>query len=256
MHSSDQQRWRRYLTTFHSTHAGITEQLFNHLDSSPYEWLVQPLLHDETGLILDLACGSAPTRAQLPRHRWVGMDTSPAELAAAAATGRGPLVRAQAGGLPLPDRSVRAVCAAMCLQVITPLTQTLGEVSRVLQPGGTLTALVPARLGLNPAGWLGWLRVLRAVGVLDPPWPNPGARDGLAQILRNHGFTIRADERRTFTLRLLTPDTMALLIDSLYLPDTDPNRIAKAKHILAGWTRPGRQLPLPLRRVIAQTTTS
>lgn len=253
MPSADQQRWRRYLTTFHSAHAGITERLFNHLDDSPYEWLVEPL-HDQTGLILDLACGSAPTRAHLPRHRWVGMDTSRAELAAAAAIGRGPLVRAQAGALPLPDRSAHAVCAAMCLQVLTPLTETLAEITRVLRPGGSLTALVPARLGLDPAGRLGWMRVLLAVGVLDPPWPNPDARDGLAQILRNHGFTVRADERRTFTLRLPTPDAVALLIDSLYLPDTAPERIAKAKHTLAGWARQGRRLPLPLRRVVAQPT--
>jgi SAM-dependent methyltransferase len=255
MPSSDQQRWRRYLTTFHSAHAGITEQLFTHLDSSPYGWLVEPL-RGETGLILDLACGSAPTRAHLPRHRWVGIDTSRAELAAAAAAGRGPLVRAEASALPLPARSVGAVCAAMSLQVLTPLAETLAEVDRVLQPGATLTALVPARLGLDPTGWLGWMRILRAVGVLAPPWPNPNARDGLAQVLRDHGFTIRADERRTFTLRLPTPATVALLIDSLYLPDTDPDRIAKAKHTLAGWTRPERHLPLPLRRVVAQTTAS
>lgn len=255
MPSGDQQGWSHYLTAFHSAHAGITEQLFSHLDDSPYEWLVQPL-REETGLILDLACGSAPTRAQLPSHRWVGLDTSRAELAAAADAGRGPLVRAQARALPLPDRSVRAVCAAMCLQVVTPLNETLAEVSRVLRPAGTLTALVPARLGLAPAGRLGWMRVLRALGVLDPPWPNPEARDGLARILRHHGFTIRADERRTFTLRLPTSGTMALLIDSLYLPDTDPDRIVKAKHTLADWARPGRRLPLPLRRVVAQATAS
>jgi SAM-dependent methyltransferase len=255
MPSLDEDHWRRYLTTFHSAHAGITEQLFDHLDDSPYEWLVQPL-RDETGLVLDLACGSAPTRALLPRRRWVGIDTSRAELAVAAATGRGPLVQAEANALPLPDRSVRAVCAAMCLQVVTPLGEVIAEIIRVLEPAGTLTALVPAGLGLDPRDWLGWVRVLRAIRVLDPPWPNPQARDGLSQILRDHGFTIRDDARRTFALPLSTPESVALFIDSLYLPDTDTDRLTKAKHTLHRRARPGRHLAIPLRRVVAQKTAS
>lgn len=251
MPSVDEDEWRRYLTTFHGEDPGITERLFSHLDASPYGWLVEAL-RDETEVILDLACGSAPTRAQLPHHRWVGVDTSRAELAVASAAGRGPLVRAEACEVPLPDRSVGAVCAAMCLQVVTPLGGALGEIIRVLEPGGTLAALVPARLGPSPTGWLGWLRVLRALRVLDPAWPNPEARDGLPRLLRERGFAIRVDQRRTFSLRLDTPESAALLVDSLYLPDTDPDRLIAAKRVLARWARPGRRLPLPLRRVIAQ----
>ena len=246
----DEDRWRGYLSAFHGEHPGITERLFDHLDASPYGWLVEALA-EETGVILDLACGSAPTRAHLPRHRWGGMDTSRAELAAAAAAARGPLVRAQAGALPLPDASVDAVCAAMCLQVLTPLAGALAEIIRVLRPGATLAALVPARLGPSPTGWLAWLRVLTALGVLDPPWPNPEARDDLPRVLSEHGLTIRADERRTFNLRLDTPVRATLLVDSLYLPNTDPDRVGRAKQVLARWARPGRRLPLPLRRVIA-----
>jgi SAM-dependent methyltransferase len=111
--------------------------------ASPYEWLLQPLQAEE-GLILDVACGSAPTRPLLPGTRWIGLDVAAAELRSAAAAGRVPLVRGNAAALPIATDSVSAVCAALCLQVLTPLDTVLAEVHRVLRPGGVLVALVPA----------------------------------------------------------------------------------------------------------------
>ncbi len=59
--------------------------------------------------------------------------------------------------------------------------------------------------------------------------------DGLAQILRDHGFTIREDERRTFALKAAPPESVALLVDSLHLPDNDTDRLTEAKHTLIRW---------------------
>ncbi|WP_244187966.1 class I SAM-dependent methyltransferase [Streptomyces regalis] len=222
------------------------------MDESPYAWLAEPL-RPVTGTVLDLACGSAPLRARLPDARWIGVDASAGELAAAARLGRGPVVRADATALPLRSASADAVCASMCLPVLTPLPQVLGEVRRVLRPGGTLAALVPAQSGLSASGALAWARVMYALRAMRQPWPNPRARDGLAELLRGAGFRVRSDQRRVFALRLDTPDAVALLVDGLYLPRLSKRRAQAAKQALAAWASSGRRLELPLRRVVAES---
>ncbi|MCT2589126.1 methyltransferase domain-containing protein [Streptomyces sp. N2-109] len=277
----DEKAWRRYLAGYHDARPGITERFFRRTgdtsagDSgaggsgaggagagadSPYAWLVEPL-RPVTGTVLDLACGSAPTRALLPDAQWVGVDSSEGELAAAARLGRGPLVRGSADALPVASGSVAAVCASMCLPVLTPLPRVLDEIHRVLRPGGTLAALVPARAGpgslLGPTGGpgpvraLGWVRVMRSLGVRGQPWPNPEARDAVGRVLRRAGFRLRHDERRVFTLTLTSAEDTDQLVDGLYLPGLPPERADAAKQALARWVRPGRTLPLPLRRVLA-----
>lgn len=243
--------WPRYLERFHTQRPAITERLLAQADRSPYAWLVEPL-RCKSGLVLDLACGSAPTRDVLAKARWLGLDSSPAELTAAAAAGRTPLVRARADALPLANGSVDAVCAAMCLPVVTPLEDVLTELRRVMRPGATLTALVPSRLGASPTAWLGWLRVMRALGVRGQPWPNPQARDGLAKILRAHGWVVESDHREVFRLDLGSAESWGHLVDALYLPGLDEQRIIDAKRTLTRRERPGRALPLPLRRVVAR----
>lgn len=241
--------WQPYLADFHDQRPAITERLLALSKGSPYAWLVEPLRSD--GPILDLACGSAPTRDHLSTSRWIGLDSSPGELAHAASAGRGPLVQGRADALPLADRSFDAVCAAMCLPVVTPLDDVLAELRRVVRPGATLVALVPSRPGASPTGWLRWLRVMRTLGIRDQPWPNPQARDGLPKLLRAAGLVVDSSQRRVFSLDMSSPAAVELLVDALYLPGVDERRIAQAKATLAARARPGHHMPLPLRRVVA-----
>ncbi|MEV0926776.1 class I SAM-dependent methyltransferase [Streptomyces spongiicola] len=250
----DEPDWRRFVAAYHHAHPAITERLFALADASPYAWLAEPL-RDARGPVLDLACGSAPVRAELPDADWVGIDLSSAELAEAARRGRGPLVRADAGVIPVASGSVRAVCAAMCLPVVTPLPDVLGEIRRVLRPGGTLAALVPSQTGLSPSGALSWVRVMAALRAVRQPWPNPQARDGLAALLRTSGFRVRSDERRVFRLAVDSADAAQLLADALYLPALTPRRAEAAGRSLARWAVRGRHLELPLRRVVADLPT-
>ncbi|MEU9245384.1 class I SAM-dependent methyltransferase [Streptomyces sp. NPDC048385] len=245
----DQDGWRRYLAAYHDERPGITERFLDRADASPYAWLAEPL-HGCDGLVLDLACGSAPLRPLLQEAAWLGIDASPGELATAARAGRGPLIRADAARLPLADGSVAAVAAAMCLPVVTPLEQVLAEVRRVLRPGGVLAALVPSTRGLSPAGAARWVRVMATLRAVRQPWPNPQARDRLAPLLRQAGFQVIADEPKVFTLTLIGAPDARLLVDALYLPSTDPARIRSAKQQLGRWAMPGRRLELPLRRVV------
>lgn len=250
----DEPEWRRFVAAYHQARPGITERLFALADASPYSWLAEPL-RDARGTVLDLACGSAPVREELPDADWVGIDLSAAELAEAARRGRGPLVRADAGALPVASGRAGAVCAAMCLPVVTPLPQVLGEIGRVLRPGGTLAALVPSQTGLSPSGLLSWVRVMAALRAVHQPWPNPQARDGLAALLRSAGFRVRSDERRVFSLAVDSADAAQLLADALYLPALTPRRAAAARRSLARWAVRGRRLELPLRRVVADLPT-
>lgn len=247
----NEREWRRYIAAYHDSRPGITERLFQQAESDPYAWLAESL-RAVPGTVLDLACGSAPTRALLPDAEWIGVDSSEEELAEAARRQRGPLLRADADALPLASGSIGVIGAAMCLPVLTPLPRVLEEVRRVLRPGGTLAALVPAQSGLSPTGVLGWGRVMSALRTLRQPWPNPQARDGLAALLRESGFRVRSDERRVFILRIETPQAAALLIDALYLPHVTPRRAETARRSLARWAHPGRRLQLPLRRVVAE----
>src|SRR5260370_22430885 len=99
----DENDWRRYIAAYHNARPGITERLFQRTGTSPYAWLAEPL-RLVRGAVVDLACGSAPTRTLLPDADWVGIDSSSGELAAAAQRGRGPPVRATADPPPLPLR--------------------------------------------------------------------------------------------------------------------------------------------------------
>ena len=247
----DDREWRRFLGDFHDTRPGVTERFLGLADENPYAWPTEPL-RTVTGTVLDLACGSAPTRALLPRARWTCVDSSPGELAYAAALGRGPLVMGDAAALPFATASVDAVCAAMALQVLTPLDAVMDEVERVLRPDGVLVALTPAGLGVPPRGSLAWARVLFALRETRLSWPNPHACDAADRFLAARGWTVVSSRRRVLRLPMATPEHTALLLRGLYLPDTAPGRLLAAERSLAAWARPGRYLPLPLRSVVAR----
>ena len=139
--------WSDYLTDYHRSHAGITERLLTravHPDAgTPYEWLRSALpRHPER--VIDLACGSAPLYDLLPQtSHYVGLDVSEAELRLAADRERGPLLRADAGSLPIDRGSADAVVCSMAIMLLRPVETVLAEVARVLRPGGLFVTIRP-----------------------------------------------------------------------------------------------------------------
>lgn len=241
--------WAGYVAGFHAEHPGITEDLLEHARESggltPYDWASDAV---PPGLaVLDLACGSAPMHARLRADRYVGVDLSIAELRAAA--GRGvPVATGDASRLPLPDHSVGAVVMSMALMLV-PLPATLAEIARVLQPGGLFVATVPAAGPLPPGDWLRYARLCLALRHRGLAYPNDQQLADAASAFAAAGLHLSSDESRAFGCDLATSAVADRLLDSLYLPGVDLNRMAAGRRVARRWV--GTTIGVPIRRMVA-----
>jgi demethylmenaquinone methyltransferase / 2-methoxy-6-polyprenyl-1,4-benzoquinol methylase len=156
-----------------------------------HAFLVSRIPSDATR-VLDVATGTAAVAIELaraaPERTVVGVDQSPEMLAAGRArveraglAGRIELREARAESLPFADAAVDALTFTYLLRYVDDPGATLGELARVVRPGGTLAMLefaVPrgmwralwelyVRVGLPLAGATvstGWREVGRFLG--------------------------------------------------------------------------------------------
>jgi len=86
----------------------------------------------------------------------VGVDPTRAQLTVAARRGGGPAYAAAvAGGLPFRDASFDAVVACLVFEHIDDVDAALGEVARVLEPGGRFLFFLNHPLLQAPgSGWI------------------------------------------------------------------------------------------------------
>jgi demethylmenaquinone methyltransferase/2-methoxy-6-polyprenyl-1,4-benzoquinol methylase len=111
------------------------------LDASWRRRTVSALGLPAGSVVLDLACGTgdlsrtARARGLTP----IGADLSFGMLAAS--HGTGPLVQADASALPLASGSVDGIVCGYALRNFTDLDACLGEMGRVLRPGGRVSLL-------------------------------------------------------------------------------------------------------------------
>ena len=100
---------------------------------------LRAIMPEPDGPVLDLGCGEGRAARLLLAAGWrvIGIEQS-ATLARAAATGSPPVpvVRADAAGLPIADRSVGLVVACMSLLDVDEFEGAVAEAARVLHPGG------------------------------------------------------------------------------------------------------------------------
>jgi arsenite methyltransferase len=147
----------------------------------PVEWLNIP----QGGIVLDVGCGPASVTASLARATGpdglvLGVDRSRAMLERAVRAESGPQVgflHADAQRLPLRDQTVDAVVSVAVLQLVPDPAMALGEMARVLRPGGRLAVMVPTA---GPAA-----RVWRGLSNVGPHMFD---EDELGDILEDHGF--------------------------------------------------------------------
>ncbi|WP_395293774.1 class I SAM-dependent methyltransferase [Kitasatospora hibisci] len=245
--------WRPYLDAFHAERPGITEAVLLRARArsvDPYQWLAETVPAE--GTVLDLACGSAPMRTALPPGiRYLGLDRSPAELAAAQVRGAGPLVRADATALPLGTGTIDTAVCSMALMLFAPLPAVLAEIRRVLAPGGLLVATIPANRPPHASDLATAVPLLLALR-RTLRYPNDHALRRPRAALAAAGFTLATDRRRRFAVTLDRPGDAELLLDSLYLPGLDPARRRQALRVLRRAADRHTEIPIPLRQIIAR----
>ena len=236
--------WPGYLRTYHDRHAGITEELLRRCHLDPYAWLLEGV--DVSGRrVLDLACGSAPMYPDLTPARYLGVDASPGELGAAVARRRGPVVRADATRLPLPDASVDLVVCSMALQILTPLADVLAELRRVLRPSGLLVALIPVSRPLTRGDRVRYSQILWRLRRPRLGYANPH----VPRLLARAGWTVTSSQAQRFAYPVNSPLDGRRLVDAFYLPGSTDAQHTAAAELVSGWT--GAELGIPLLRLVA-----
>jgi SAM-dependent methyltransferase len=96
-------------------------------------------------LTLDVGCGEGRVTRDLAAlgHRVIGVDASETMIAAAREAGTdGEYVVADAAQLPFPDAHADLVVAFMSLMDVDDMHAAVGELARVLEPGGRLALAV------------------------------------------------------------------------------------------------------------------
>nr|WP_239579211.1 class I SAM-dependent methyltransferase [Microlunatus panaciterrae] len=244
------------MADFHRQRAGVAEAVLSRAlsgDHTPYRWLARAVSHDAQ-TVLDLACGSGPVSRELQENgrMVVGLDLSEHELALAKERGPGPWVRADALRLPFADHSMDAVISSMGLVVVTPLSEVLAEVARVLRPGGVLAAIAPALRPLSPKD----LRVLTRLNTrlrTKPQFPGPVELAGFARTLELYGLKKVEDNREKYRFTVTSRADAELMLSALYLPQTRWSRVEAAiEHLEDRVAKRGPvEISIPMRRLVA-----
>lgn len=243
--------WDDYLQTFHADEAGITERVLarsvDETGRTPYRWLAEALPAE--GVVIDVACGSAPLWSEALSGRYLGIDPSAAELALARKRGASRLSNGSATSLPATDGSAAAVVCSMALMILPDLASVLDEMRRVLRPGGVLAAIVPT--GPTSARDAPLLAGLVAALGSRPSYRNDADLAHASALFAGHGLRVDSDERRRFVFPLEDSGAAGTMARSLYLPGDDGTRRARAatyldaaRHVTAG-------MPIPIRRLLA-----
>ena len=235
---------------FHAEKPGITEHVlsrsFDANGVGAYRWLAEGISTDAT--VLDLACGSAPTRPFVG-DRWVGTDLSASELAVAIAEGRSAVVRSDALRLPIAAGSIDVLICSMALMLLDPLHDVLREIQRVLASGGEVRALVRATHPMTLRDRWSYLRVMQAVR-LRPVFPRSELDGHTSEAFDNAGLTLRSDEFRRFAFPVNSTDDLRQFVSSWYTPGHTPTESATKVARLDMNAAPN-ELAVPLRRLIA-----
>jgi SAM-dependent methyltransferase len=143
-------------------HAAWWQAEFTEGADPEYVEQIVPLFEEHAagvGRLLDVGTGEgqlARSAARLGVPRVVGIDPTPAQLAAARERGGGPaFVRGGAAQLPFPAGAFDAVVACLVFEHIVDYREAIGEVARVLESGGRFLFFLNHPLLQTPnSGWI------------------------------------------------------------------------------------------------------
>ena len=184
-------------------------------------YLVSRLEMGPGDTVLDLCTGTAGVAIDTARTfgcRVVGVDLSDAMLRSAREKVRRgrvrdniDLVRGRAEGLPFPDACFDAVCFTFLLRYVEDPEATIGEIVRVLKPGGRLASLefgVPGNM-MARALWYAYTRGALPLGtrVVSKGWREVGAFLGPSICRFYRAYTV--EQVRQMWLNWGIPDARA-----------------------------------------------
>jgi SAM-dependent methyltransferase len=138
--------------------------------------VVRELLADRpAGIAVDVGTGTGRHATWLAAqgHRVIGVDASRAMLEVA--RGRAPeleWLEADARDLPLPDGCADVVLCALTLSHL-PSLAAIGELARIVAPGGRLVVSNPHPLATGLLHARAWTTTADGIRVRVPEWPHP-----------------------------------------------------------------------------------
>ena len=245
------ENWPSYLRSFHAERSGVTETILDQalLDGrTPYHWLADVV---EGHRVLDLACGSAPMAILLHDRLVAATDVSVEELAVASRRLPGRVAQARAEQCPVRTGSVDTVVCSMAMMLMTPIAPVTDEIVRVLAPGGSVAALLPAISPLDVRDRVRYARLLVAVRRRRIPFPSYGVvARGIGSEFERVGLHIERNDRARFRYAITDDNAADDWLGSLYLPGTNTREMERGRRIARRWV--GTELGIPLRRVVAR----
>ena len=231
-------------------HAGWWQREFTDGADPEYTEQILPLVAERlpsAGVLVDVGCGEGQV-ARLAAGRGlsvVGLDPSGAQVVEARRRGGGPAyLRAGADALPLRSASADGAVACLVFEHITALDDALGEVARVLRPGGTFLFLLNHPLLQTPGS--GWIDDQ----VLDPPeqyWrvgPYLPEAESLEEVEKGVFITF---QHRPLSRYLNAAIAVGLAFEEMVEPAPPPGFLARAEEYAEAATIP-RLLLLRFRR--------
>jgi SAM-dependent methyltransferase len=164
--------------------------------------------------VADIGCGSGAFTELLAARGYQasGLDISPKLIALA--RGKFPAIEFHEGdaeNLPYPDASLDGVLLSGLVHHFPDPRRLVGEVYRVLRPGGRFMAFDPNRA--NPAMWLYRDRAspfYSPVGVTENERPVLARRT--AQVFRDEGFRVQTDFLAGLAYRYIASKRARLLL--------------------------------------------
>ena len=238
-------------------HARWWQEHFTNGADPEYEEQIVPLGVDRMGVlggsprpsrVLDLGSGEgqlARALSGLAGIEVTAMDRSRTQLGAAAARGEDPrLLVGDAVAIPAASGAFGGVLACLVLEHVADLAGCLGEVARVLRPGGVFVAVLNHPLVVTPGS--GWVDD----HMVDPPeqyWqlgPYLNETSTLETVSEGVRITFH---HRPLSRYVNTAASLGLLVDHIDEPAPPPGFVAQSPGFSALETLP-RMMILRFRR--------